>query len=69
MKTGIIIGGGASGIAAALRLAAICPELPITVLEKNDRILKKLLTTGNGKCNITNTGVTAGLCESVTAKK
>ena len=57
MKTVIIIGGGASGTAAALKLRALSPACEIVILEKNERILKKLLTTGNGRCNITNTGV------------
>ncbi|MBR2590286.1 MAG: aminoacetone oxidase family FAD-binding enzyme [Clostridia bacterium] len=57
MKTAIIIGAGASGAAAALRLRALCPACKIILLEKNERILKKLLTTGNGRCNITNTAV------------
>ncbi|MBQ3431529.1 MAG: NAD(P)/FAD-dependent oxidoreductase, partial [Clostridia bacterium] len=57
MKTAIIIGGGASGVAAALTLRALQPDADIVILEKNERILKKLLTTGNGRCNITNTAV------------
>ncbi len=50
----VIIGGGASGITAALYAAKICKSADITILEKNDRIGKKLLRTGNGRCNITN---------------
>lgn len=49
-----IIGGGASGIAAAISAAEINPELNICILEKKDELGKKLLATGNGKCNITN---------------
>ena len=53
-----IIGGGASGIMAALS-ASVAAEsenrsLCITVFERNDRIGKKLLMTGNGRCNMTN---------------
>ena len=51
MKIGII-GGGASGMAAAL--AASGQGLDVTILEKNDRIGKKILVTGNGKCNLSN---------------
>lgn len=51
-KTALIIGGGASGILTAILLAKNNRE--VTLLEKNDRIGKKLLGTGNGKCNLTN---------------
>ncbi len=51
----IIIGGGASGLFLA-------SELPvgkkIAILEANDRVGKKLLATGNGKCNLTNLDMT-----------
>ena len=55
----VIIGGGASGIAAAIYADKICKNTDITILEKNDRIGKKLLRTGNGKCNITNDNASA----------
>ncbi len=48
----IIIGGGASGIMAAILTKDM--GIDVAVLEGNDRIGKKLLTTGNGRCNITN---------------
>ncbi|MBQ9990820.1 MAG: aminoacetone oxidase family FAD-binding enzyme [Lachnospiraceae bacterium] len=51
MKIGII-GGGASGIMAAIIAADSGAE--VTILEKKDRIGKKILATGNGKCNFTN---------------
>ena len=47
-----IIGGGASGLAAAIRAAREGGH--VTLFEKNDRVGKKLLMTGNGKCNLTN---------------
>lgn len=47
-----IIGGGASGLMAAVT-AAKAGAL-VTILEKNARIGKKILATGNGKCNFTN---------------
>lgn len=53
-----VAGGGASGIMAALAAAETCRRANIrariVILEKNDRIGKKLLATGNGRCNITN---------------
>ncbi|MDE7348710.1 MAG: FAD-dependent oxidoreductase, partial [Clostridia bacterium] len=48
----LIIGGGASGLMCALQLAMSGKR--VTVLEKNERVGKKLLATGNGKCNLTN---------------
>ena len=48
----IIIGAGASGIATAINAKNENNE--IILLEKNDRIGKKLLATGNGRCNYTN---------------
>lgn len=47
-----IIGGGAAGMAAAITAARLGAE--VTILERNDRIGKKILVTGNGKCNLGN---------------
>ncbi len=51
--TVIVVGGGAAGLAAAIA-AAECGDRVI-VLERMDRIGKKLLATGNGRCNLMNT--------------
>ena len=48
----IIIGAGASGIVTAIN--AKNKNNRVILLEKNDRIGKKLLATGNGRCNYTN---------------
>ena len=48
-----IIGGGASGMAAALA-AAENPNVQVLLLERQARLGKKLLATGNGRCNLTN---------------
>lgn len=48
----IVIGGGASGMIAAI--AAAKNGANVIILEKNDRVGKKILSTGNGKCNLTN---------------
>ena len=48
-----IIGGGASGMAAALA-AAENPNTQVIVFERQARVGKKLLATGNGRCNLTN---------------
>lgn len=45
----IVIGGGASGLVAAIT-AARCGAR-VTILEKNSKVGKKLLLTGNGRCN------------------
>lgn len=50
----VIIGGGASGIATAVRIKQNNPNLDVTVLEHLDDILKKIHATGNGRCNIAN---------------
>ena len=53
MKTEIaVIGGGASGMIAAITARKSGKE--VVILERKDRILKKVLITGNGRCNITN---------------
>ena len=49
-----IIGGGAAGLAAAASAAA-CGDR-VTVLERMDRVGKKLLATGNGRGNLMNAG-------------
>lgn len=48
----IIIGGGAAGLMAAVT-AADCGK-KVLLLEKNDRVGRKLLITGKGRCNVTN---------------
>jgi predicted Rossmann fold flavoprotein len=47
-----VIGGGAAGLMAACALARSGTE--VTVLERQPRVGKKLLATGNGRCNFTN---------------
>ncbi len=47
-----IIGGGASGLMASL--SASDHGSKVLILEKNNRVGKKILVTGNGRCNYTN---------------
>ena len=47
-----VIGGGAAGIVAAIEAADHGAD--VTIFERNDRIGKKILATGNGKCNLSN---------------
>ncbi|MBC5628636.1 NAD(P)/FAD-dependent oxidoreductase [Clostridium sp. NSJ-6] len=48
----IIVGGGASGMTAAI--VAKDFGLDVAIVEGTDRVGKKILTTGNGRCNISN---------------
>lgn len=52
----IIIGGGASGLMAAI--VAKDFGVNVAIIEGSDRIGKKILVTGNGRCNITNKNIT-----------
>lgn len=47
-----VIGGGAAGMMAAIQAAR--DGAAVTIYERNDRIGKKILSTGNGKCNFSN---------------
>ena len=49
---GIVIGGGAAGMFAAIMAAR--QGAKVLLIEKNDRLGKKLLITGKGRCNVTN---------------
>jgi len=52
MKTVGIIGAGAAGIIAGIVMSR--SGVKVTILEHSDKFAKKLLLTGNGKCNLTN---------------
>ena len=52
MKNVMIIGGGASGLVSAIY--ASLSRYKVTILEKNTNAGKKILITGNGKCNYWN---------------
>ena len=51
MEKIFVIGGGASGLTAAIKASKKCD---VTVFEKNEKLGKKILLTGNGKCNYWN---------------
>lgn len=53
MRYVAVIGGGAAGMMAAITAAR--EGVKVTILEHKDRIGKKILSTGNGRCNFTNT--------------
>lgn len=48
----MIVGGGASGLVAAITAAR--EGAKVTLIEQKDRLGKKILSTGNGRCNLTN---------------
>lgn len=52
MKKVIIVGGGAAGMTAAIFAREAGAD--VTLVERNDRLGKKLLITGKGRCNVTN---------------
>lgn len=55
MNTVAVIGGGASGMMAAIT-AAEDRDNRVVLFERQQRVGRKLLATGNGRCNLTNTG-------------
>ena len=48
----VVVGGGAAGMMAAITAAE--QSVPVTLLEPNERLGKKLNITGKGRCNVTN---------------
>ncbi len=49
-----IIGGGAAGLCSAVQLKFLDRSLSVGIFEQLNRVGKKLIVTGNGRCNITN---------------
>lgn len=58
----VVVGGGPAGIMAAGRAGELGAR--VTLLEKNPRLGTKLLITGGGRCNITNSAGTKGFIEA-----
>ena len=56
MKSVLVAGGGVSGVFFSIRLKEIHPDYEVIIFEHNDKLLKKLYATGNGKCNFANKG-------------
>ncbi len=59
MKKIAIIGAGASGLSACV--SAVRKNADVTVFERNLKPGKKILMTGNGKCNLSNTEMSADM--------
>jgi predicted Rossmann fold flavoprotein len=53
MKRIIIIGGGAAGFFAAIRLAERHPKSSVMILERGKEVLQKVKISGGGRCNVT----------------
>ena len=53
----LIVGGGASGLMAAVIAKDLGKD--VAIIEGSDRIGKKILTTGNGRCNISNSNISS----------
>ena len=64
MSNVIVVGGGAAGMMAAVFAARNGQN--VQLLEKNEKLGKKLYITGKGRCNITNACETEELFLNVT---
>jgi len=64
-----VIGGGASGLAAAIFAKRTAPSLSAAVIERLPKVGKKILATGNGRCNLSNVMVStetySGTCKEL----
>ena len=49
-----IIGGGAAGFFLAINLKQLSPNINVTIFEKSTNVLAKVLVSGGGRCNLTN---------------
>ena len=67
MSKVVVIGGGAAGMMAAITAAR--KGLRVTLIEKNEKLGKKLFITGKGRCNITNAGDSEDLFNSIVTNK
>ena len=54
MKTLAIVGGGASGMLAGITALETNPDIHVIIFDQKDILGKKILSTGNGRCNLTN---------------
>ena len=54
MKTLAIVGGGASGMLAGITALETNPDIQVIIFDQKDILGKKILSTGNGRCNLTN---------------
>ena len=66
MSTVVVIGAGAAGMMAAIAAANKSPQDKVIILEKNEKIGKKIYITGKGRCNITNASDIEDLLQCIT---
>ena len=50
-----VVGGGAAGFFLAINLKEMCPAMDVTIVERGQRVLRKVEVSGGGRCNCTNT--------------
>ena len=67
MKNVVITGGGPAGMMAAITAAR--RGFKVTLVEKNEKLGKKLFITGKGRCNITNAGDSEDLFKSIVTNR
>ena len=63
MSQVIVVGGGAAGMMAAYGAAMIGHQ--VILLERNEKLGKKIYITGKGRCNVTNAAEKADLLRNV----
>ncbi len=66
-KKVIVVGGGAAGMMAAITAARSGHK--VTLIEKNEKLGKKIFITGKGRCNFTNAGDSEDIFNSVVTNK
>ncbi len=49
----VVIGGGAAGFFCAVNAARMHPQMQVTIIEKNGKLLSKVKVSGGGRCNVT----------------
>lgn len=57
LKKIIIVGAGASGVLCSIYIKKLIMDVDVVVIEQNAAPLKKLLATGNGRCNLSNKNI------------
>lgn len=67
MKKIIVVGGGAAGMLAAITAAEAGAD--VLLLEKNEKLGKKIFITGKGRCNVTNACETEDLLKNVVTNR
>ena len=49
-----VVGGGAAGFFSAINIKEFLPQVEVTIFEKSNKVLSKVLMSGGGRCNCTN---------------